>query len=295
MTDLARIHPAVVLAFLASAIVFAIVVRNPAFAGMGLALAAVSYLCVRGMPGWRMVALSIALVPVVAVMNALFNPQGATVLFEYLGGRHFTVESLALGAVTGASLSMAILWFGCFDRLMTADRLMYLFGRFAPALTLTVTMALRLVPRLFRKAADVAFAQRCIGAGASEGAGMHGRVRAQSDVLASLATWALEGSIVTADSMRSRGYGCARRTSYARYAWRPSDALALAVVVALDAMLGACLAIGAEATAYLPVFVAPAATGAFWVGLAAFAALSALPAIVVSYGELRWRLSLSTI
>ncbi len=293
MTACVRFHPAVVLAFLASVIVFSIVVRNPVFAGVGWALAAASYLSVRGMAGWRMVAFAIALVPVVAVMNALFNPLGATVLFEYLGSRHFTMESLALGAVTGVSLAMAILWFGCFDRLMTADRLMYLFGRFAPALTLTVTMAMRLVPRFFRKAADVAFAQRCIGAGA--GAGVRRRMRAQSDVLATLATWALEGSIVTADSMRSRGYGCARRTSYARYAWRSSDAVALAVVAALDVVLCVCLATGAEATAYLPVFVAPAATGAFWAGLAAFAVLSALPAIVVLYGELRWRLSLSTI
>ena len=33
-------------------------------------------------------------------------------------------------------------------------------------------------------------------------------------ILGALTSWALEGSVVTADSMRSRGYGTSKRTSF---------------------------------------------------------------------------------
>lgn len=294
MSALSSFHPAVLLALFASEIVLCLVVRNPAFAAAGFAAAALSYVSVRGAAGWRVVGAAAVLALVVAVANALFNPMGETVLFEYLAGRRFTAESLAFGAATGGAFSTALLWFGCLNRVMSTDQFTFLSGSFAPALTTTLAMAVRFIPRYRVKASEIAEARRCIGMGPS-GRGPARAARAAVCVLSALATWAFEGAVVTADSMRSRGYGCARRTSYALRPWTRRDALALALVLALDAGVVLCLVAGAEATAYLPSIELPFPGGAFWAGLASYAGVSALPAIVNAFEGLKWRLSLSRI
>lgn len=42
-----------------------------------------------------------------------------------------------------------------------------------------------------------------------------------------LLTWSLEEGLQTADSMKARGYGTGRRSSYSPYRWRPKDGAAL--------------------------------------------------------------------
>lgn len=294
MSAFDRFHPAVPFAFLASVILFAVILRNPAFAAAGLGLAAASYLALSGVGGWKVVALAAAMVPVVALFNGLFSPLGATVAFEYLGGRPFTVESVAFGAVMGAAFATALLWFGCWNRVMTADRLTFLFGGAAPALTLTVTMVLRLVPRYGRKAGAIAEARRGVGEGVT-GRGLRLDAAASAGVLSALTTWALEGALVTADSMASRGYGCAKRTSYERYRWRGRDIAALAVVLGLDGAVAASMMAGADATTYFPVIALPQAGPLFWAALACYGVLCALPALVIGYEEVQWRRSLSRI
>lgn len=294
MSPFDRLHPAVILVFLVSAVVFAIIVRNPVFAGVGLGLATASYLALNGRQEWKTVALAAAVVPLTALFNGLFNPMGATVAFEYLGGRHFTVESAAFGAVTGAAFASALLWFGCWNRVMTADKLTCLFGGAAPALTLTLTMALRLAPRYGHQAASIAEARRGVGEGVT-GRGLRRDAAACAGVLSALTTWALEGALVTADSMLSRGYGCAKRTSYVRYGWHARDVGALVLVVGLDTALAASLAAGTDTTAYFPVIALPAAGPLFWGALGCYCAFCALPVLAIVYEGGQWRRSLSRI
>ena len=67
--------------------------------------------------------------------------------------------------------------------------------------------------------------------------------------------WSLESAIDTADSMRSRGYGCAKRTSFQRYAMTGTDWLLLALEIALPVLV---LAFGDAEAAYTPdLYIAP--------------------------------------
>ena len=71
-------------------------------------------------------------------------------------------------------------------------------------------------------------------------------------VLGCLTTWALEGSIVTADSMRSRGYGTAKRTSFMIYRISPRDVGLLAATLALSAALIAVISLGHTTATFTP-------------------------------------------
>ena len=50
------------------------------------------------------------------------------------------------GLASAALLSATLLWFTCYNTVMTSDKFIYLFGRVIPALSLVLSMTMRFVP-----------------------------------------------------------------------------------------------------------------------------------------------------
>ena len=76
-----------------------------------------------------------------AILNPIFNHKGLTVLF-YLKRNPVTLESVAYGAASGVMLGSVLLIFSCFNRIITDDKILYLFGRIIPSLAVVLSMAL---------------------------------------------------------------------------------------------------------------------------------------------------------
>ena len=113
-------------------------------------------------------------------------------------------------------LCAVLLWFVCYNRVLTSDKFVYLFGRVIPALSLVLSMTLRFVPRFKQQMDTVRQAQFCIGRDASSGS-VWQRARKAVTIFSIMVTWALENAIETADSMKSRGYGLKGRTAFSIY------------------------------------------------------------------------------
>lgn len=292
MKGFASFHPAVLLGFFVCAVVLTVLANRPALQAAGVVCAATFYLCVRGRSGWKTVAALVPAFVVLALANPLFSTQGDTVLFTWLGGRPYTLEALVFGASTSAMFVGVLLWFFSYNHVMTSDRFTYLFGRLAPALALVFTMVLRLVPTYQRKARDIAGARACVGHGASQG-GLRERTQAGATLLSALVGWALEGSVVTADSMRSRGFGTGRRTAFARYRFGVRDGCLAAVLALLFAGAAAGVVSGALSVDYFPTIAAPDASPLVVVGSACFVAFLVAPAAIDLWEAASWRISLS--
>ena len=114
------------------------------------------------------------------VLNPLFNPRGEHVLFTIFG-RPYTGEALAYGGVIAGVFVVMMLWFGCYNRVMTSDKFMCLFGNWAPSLSLLLVMVFRLVPRFFRQTRQLIGARRSVGKGT--GKGYRDKVAAGNSVL----------------------------------------------------------------------------------------------------------------
>ena len=111
-------------------------------------------------------------------------------------------------------------------------------------------------------------------------------------MLGTLTSWALEGGIVTADSMRSRGYGCAKRTCFQHYAMTGTDWLLLALQIALPLLL---LAFGLTEAAYTPdLYIAPL-RGLPVLGFAAYAVFLLIPTVLHIQETVQWNISISKI
>ena len=230
----------------------------------------------------------------VALLNPLFNARGETVLFTYFGDRPFTLEALLYGMATGGMFLSVLLWFACYNEIMTSDKFTYLFGTAAPAVSLVFCMVLRFVPHFKAKAAAVAEARRCIGK-APEDSGRKKKFENSMTVLSVLTSWALENAAATADSMKSRGYGAGTRTNFAIYRMDVRSVTLLLYLAgsAMATVAGAVLH-GAE-IAYLPVVAIPSAGTGTVIGIAGYAAFLAAPVVLYIWEEATWRILRSRI
>ena len=168
----------------------------------------------------------------IALINPLFNHQGVTILYYLPSGNPMTLESVIYGILVSVMIFSVICWFSCYNEIMTSDKFIYLFGKIIPSLSLVFSMTLRFVPRFTEHLKVVINAQKCLGKDISSG-NIIKRARNLISILSIMITWALENSIDTADSMKSRGYGDPNRTSFSIYTFNKRNTLSLLFILIL--------------------------------------------------------------
>ncbi len=281
-------HPGIQFLFFFAAVVITMCLFHPAFVLCSAVLAAVYLFLLRGRKALRIAGILAVVFTVISLINPLVNPNGEIVLFTWFGGRPFCLESLCYGMALGGMSVTVLMWFACYNSVMTSDKFLYLFGRFAPSLSLMLTMVLRLVPDFTKKAGQIAGARKCIGK--AGGGSRKEDAENGAAVLSSLTSWALEGGIVRADSMRSRGYGTGRRTSFSVYRWKGADRLLLPGMVILLAVVFICMAYGAASAAFVPhMEIAPLSNSKTLLGLLAYICFLAVPTALNIVETIKWR------
>jgi energy-coupling factor transport system permease protein len=223
-----------------------------------------------------------------ALINPAFNHEGATILTYLPSGNPLTLESIAYGAASAALLVTVIMWFSCFNAIITSDKFIYLFGRVIPALSLILSMSLRFVPRFKAQLRVISNAQRCVGRDVSSG-GILKRAKRGIKILSIMVTWALENAIETADSMKSRGYGLPGRTAFSIYRFDKRDARALTFILACGAAVVAGGAVGAYYFRYFPTVKGAELSPARLAMLLVYFALGIAPVILNVKEDLKWK------
>ena len=153
----------------------------------------------RGRRTCRDTVFDILLFLLVAVTNPLFVHSGATPLF-FLNGNAVTAEAVLCGIGLAVTLLSAVVWFRCFNIIMTSDKLLFLFGRLSPKIALLLSSALRFVPLFGEQARKIRAAQRTMGLYASDS--LTDRLCSALRVYSALITWALENAVDTGSSMK---------------------------------------------------------------------------------------------
>ena len=186
-----------------------------------------------------------------AVMNSLFNHHGATIITYLPDGNPLTFESIIYGIASALMIISVICHFSSYNEIMTSDKFIYLFGRIIPTLSLILSMTLSFVPKFTRQIKVVINAQKCMGRDISNG-NIFKRAKIGISILSIMVTWALENTIETADSMKSRGYGLCKRTSYTNYRFEKRDKVALVYVILLTLCTLSGYFSGAMSFSYYP-------------------------------------------
>ena len=285
-----KCHPAVNFLFFAGAIGLSVIIQHPAYLLAGAVTGAIYYLLLSGKKGIKTLLVLLPVFLVLAVINPLFNTMGKTVLFHLLG-RPYTREALLYGIATAAMFVIMLLWFGCYNKVLTSDKFTSLFGNLIPSISLLLVMVLRMVPNLIRKAKQIIGVRKSIGKGAGEAATAREKLKSGINVLDALTSWALEGSIVTGDSMRARGYGTAKRTSYMIYRMTPADWLWAGVMLGLLGLTVTAACLGQFSAEFVPeIHLAKPS----W-GLATYTCYLLIPTALHIKEAIQWHISRSRI
>ena len=229
------VHPICIFIFFAGVLGFTLACSHPVIGGVSLVCACAYLVCLRGLGRLRRhLKFALPLMIIVAVANPLFNHRGKTLLF-IMFDQWFTLEAVAYGVVAGVQLGAVILWFACYQIVMTSDKFLYLFGKAAPSAALLITMTLRLIPGLQSQLEQIKTAHRMLEPKPERLAQkMHVAIRRLSTLL----SWSMENAVEMADSMKARGYGVRRRTTFHLFRFDSRDTVILSVLLLL---CGVCL------------------------------------------------------
>ena len=276
-------HPAVNFCYFVLVIGFSMFLMHPVCLILSLICALTYALLLNGRRAMRLTLCGLLpLLVLTTILNPLFSHEGATILTYLPDGNPLTAESVWYGLAAACMMVSVILWFSCYHKVMTSDKFLYLFGRVIPVLSLIFSMTLRFVPRFTEQFRVVASAQRCIGRDLLSGS-LARRLRNGISVLSVMLTWALESAVITADSMKSRGYGLKGRTAFSRYRLEWRDVRILLFLLLTAGYLVVCIAMDVLSWQYYPLF--HGSLIGVWQASAylAYTALCLMPAIM------RWR------
>lgn len=217
-----RCHPAVNLLYFSATLVGMVTFQHPVFL-------AVSFLCAfcysTHRNGWRGAVFHLCLLPLVgafALYYSSYTHFGMTVLRQNFVGNNMTLESLVYGFVLGISAAGVCMWMACLFSVFTTDKVVYLFGRVSPRLSLFLAILLRMIPRIKKEARRINIAQKGIGRGVDQGS-FWARLRNFFRIFSMLITWAIESLTIASESMQSRGSALRGRKAFSIYRFDNRD------------------------------------------------------------------------
>ncbi|WP_168735599.1 energy-coupling factor transporter transmembrane component T [Cohnella fermenti] len=285
----ASYHPVVGFAYFVAVIAFSMLWMHPVLQAISLFGAVVYSQLLRSAKALRFNLLyMLPLLLFAALLNPAFNHAGATILFYLRSGNPVTLESLLYGAAAAVMFVTVLIWFSCYNAVMTSDKFIYLFGRLLPGLSLIFSMVLRFVPRYRNQIGRISLAQRSIGRDATQGSLVR---KAQNGmrIVSIMTTWALENAIETADSMKARGYGLPRRTSFSLYRFDRRDRLALGWLAFFAAIVLTGAALGHNAIRFFPSIRMEPATPLSFIVYASYCALCLMPVGIQLVEDFKWK------
>lgn len=223
-------HPVVNFIFFVAALGLTMFIQQPVYLLISMISGCVYLLYLQGKKGFfRQVGYLVPILVMMAVMNPMFNHEGITVLWYLPNDNPITLEAICFGLASAVMMGASIVWFNCCNTVFTSDKIIYLFGRVIPALSLMISMTLRFVPRFKNFLQSVMRTQQA----------MHKPENTKEKLQQALAafsatvSWAMEQSIVSADSMKSRGYGGLGRTAFSIYIFEKRDGITLMMLFLL--------------------------------------------------------------
>lgn len=284
-----QMHPIVNILFFAFVIGLSMFMINPVCLAISFFCALINAVYLNGKKAVRLSLLYLLpTIILIAIINPVFNHDGVTILTYFPWNNPLTLESIIYGTATAVLLSSVVLWFSCFNKVMTSDKFIYLFGRIIPSLSLVLSMALRFVPKFISQFNIVRNTQKCIGRDISDGSLLQ-RLKNAVKVVSIMITWALENAIETADSMKSRGHGLKGRTAFSIYRLGKRDVITLTTIILLGTVIVVMSVLKIAKFRYFPSLKGDIFNTGSIIYYILYSALMLLPLIINVKEGARWK------
>lgn len=288
-------HPVVNFLWFLTVILFTMFFMHPMYLGISLICSVAYAIYLNGKKSfWFLIKYMIPLMLVTALLNPAFNHRGVTIIGYLWSGNPITLESIIYGMASATMLVSVICWFSCFNTVVTSDKTIYLFGRIVPSLSLLLSMTMSFVPRFKHKLKAITNGQRAMGRDPSKVKYIV-KISNVVKIMSILITGALENAIITADSMKSRGYGIKGRTVFSIFHFTRRDKLVLIIVIYLGLFI-----LWVAISGYLSYQFFPSRKGMIYTPLSvsaymAYGLLCLIPLFINIMEDYKWKVIQSKI
>lgn len=283
-------HPAVNFIYFTVVIYGMITFRHPIFLIISF-LCAFLYSVKRN--GVKAVIFNLALLPLIGVFAIYYSSYthfGITVFKQNLIGNNITLESLAYGITLGISIAGVMIWFSCVYSVFSSDKVVYLFGKASPRLSLFLSILLRMVPRIKRQAKQMNLARHGVGRAVSQG-NLFVRLRNCIRILSMLITWTIESLTLASESMQSRGSTLRGRKAFSIYRFDYRDRMYVVGMFACMTLTVMGILLGQTSIVYNPRILITPITSMSYIFYFAYLILCIMPLGLELWSEWRFEKS----
>lgn len=281
-------HPFVQFTYYMATSFLAIYLKHPFFlAVMCLLVIGVNLINDGGKALKRWIPIYVLMGSIIVLLNPFLVSRGTNILF-YFRGKQVTLEAFTYGIVMALSIITIMMMFVSFNLILNGNRFLFLFGRILPRTAFLLMLAIRFVPLLRERLTEINAVQRIKGLSVKHGT-IRQRAKSGMAQMQILLTWSMEEAIQTADSMKARGYGSGKKTSYMPYHMDKRDWGWLAVLLCLFAV---CIAGGSLGYGKIIIYPELGTLQLYmldWVLLAAMILLASFPIISEGREYIRWK------
>ena len=225
-----NIHPLAQVIYYIACLTFALMFNNPVYVVSILVTVIIlglmyeqPKLIIKSLKFYLIVSVFIVLINVISIR------RGRNVLF-YVFEKEVTLEALLYGIIMAISLMSVFLIFTSFNKIITQDRFLFVFSKVSKRLAFILMMAIRWIPVLNKTAMDINMIQITKGVDyvTKNKRNLFKKLAVNLEILLG---YSIENSMITAESMKARGYESTgkKRTFYFNYKLNNFDLLILIV------------------------------------------------------------------
>lgn len=227
------IHPAVYVLYYFILIIFAFLYNDPYYLVSFLVCISV-LIALQGISREfkNVIKFFIPMSILIIILNPLTSHVGTTPIY-IMGNFFITLEALVYGVLMSLSLLIILLVFSSYNRAVSYQEMLYLFSKRFPHISMVTIMALRFIPLLNYRLTEVNKISKFNSANTHPESNQSwmDKIKRTAHLLAVVVSWSLEESMLTAKSMKARGYGIKERTSYLSYKFRRTDYIFLSFII----------------------------------------------------------------
>lgn len=215
-------HPFINLIYFVASIAFIVSINHPVYVLIAYICMFIYSIKVNG-PKQLILNFLLAILTVAYVWYYSFYTHfGITAISTNFIGNNITIESILFGAIRALKIAALVMNLSCLVSIFSTDKIIFLFGRVSPKLSLFISIIVRAVPRFINQFKKINISRCEIGKGIGQG-NLLRRFLNFCSVLSIAITWALENFIESAASMKCRGYSLKGRTAYSIYRFDNRD------------------------------------------------------------------------
>lgn len=158
---------------------------------------------------------------ITAMINMIFSQMGSTILF-FIGNKAFTLETLIYALIMSFKILLILLSFQIFDFIVDSDQAISFFSKIMPKATLTILIALKLLPNMRHRITELKNVYRVRGIN-YDVKGIKENIVNSVPLLSILLEDSLEGSFDIAESAYVRGFLSNKRSIYEKTPFKLID------------------------------------------------------------------------